>query len=562
MTEHDAPPATPAPARSGRAGAAGPGAARGRAVVLRLSPLLAAWLPFVIGAVRSAQQRLLPIGDGAAIALRSWDALTPYGPLVGQATALRNGAFDPGPLQYWLLAIPVHMDPRQGVVWGAALWCIVGCSLAIEAARSALGPFGGLAAAGCILATVAWQPLIAAHPYWNPWFGVIFFLAALAAALAVISGRRRWWPVLVITASVAAQAHLMFLLASAALVLVALVTVLVDVVRTRSGYWWLLLGLLAGAACWAAPLTQQFTSPYPNMSLLLESLGKEPSAGTWFGFRTLGAATWHPLWWIPSFTLDQRGIAADVGAGSPAFGVAVLALTGVALIVAVWPLRSRRLAALAAVSLLTSGAVLATYASIPAHNLDHPGQTYLMIVLLPAGLLGWLTVGSAVVLAIRRAAGPARAAAAHIRPRGGPGTRGGAAARWAMAATGVLAVALIGLGAWLSVAQQARLAPAVGSPKEADATRYAAEYIERMISRQRIALTVQAPGGAYMRSVTLGVAFALRADGYEPVVNHRAARYLGPRYRYAGAPLPLLIVNLRQRVMVVHLTLATPAGLP
>lgn len=109
--------------------------------------------------MRSIQRGSPVTADGGAIALRAWDVLTPYGPLVGQATQLCNGAFDPGPLQYWLLAIPVHLDPREGVVWGAALWCMVACSLAIEAAWSALGAFGGLAASGVILGTVVWQPL-------------------------------------------------------------------------------------------------------------------------------------------------------------------------------------------------------------------------------------------------------------------------------------------------------------------------------------------------------------------------------------------------------------------
>src|ERR1700727_554324 len=80
------------------------------------------------------------------------------------AAQLRNGAYDPGPLQYWLLAIPVHLDPRAGVVWGAALCCMVAASLAIEAAWSAFGAFGGLAASGIIVGTVAWPALIAVGP--------------------------------------------------------------------------------------------------------------------------------------------------------------------------------------------------------------------------------------------------------------------------------------------------------------------------------------------------------------------------------------------------------------
>ena len=385
MTENAGPPATLAADRPALPAPRLPEMPRSLATVFRLAVHLAAWIPFAIGAIRAVQQDSPAIADTAAIALRSWDVLTPYGPLVGQATQLRSGAFDPGPLQYWLLAIPVHLDPRAGVVWGAALCCMVAASLAIEAARSAFGAFGGLAASGIIIGTVAWQPLIAAEPYWNPWFGVIFFLATLAAAMAVVSGRRRWWPVLVLTASVAAQAHLMFALASAALVLVALAAGLADTIRARAGYWWAALGLLAGAACWTAPFIQQVTSRHGNLGLLIASLGTRQPAGTAFGLKALSVSAVPPtVWWQPSGSFRLEGIASQIRGGTPAFGLAILVLTAAVLALAVRPLRSRRLAALAVVSLLTSGAVLATYSSIPVLNLGHRDQNYLLIVLLPA----------------------------------------------------------------------------------------------------------------------------------------------------------------------------------
>jgi hypothetical protein len=113
--------------------------------------------------------------------------------MVGQATRLAKGVFDPGPLQYWLLAIPVHLDPTHGVLWGAALFCLVACSLAVEAAWSVLGAAGGLCASGLIVGLMLWIPGIAVTPSWNPWFGMVFFIAALAAAWAVMSGHRGWW---------------------------------------------------------------------------------------------------------------------------------------------------------------------------------------------------------------------------------------------------------------------------------------------------------------------------------------------------------------------------------
>jgi hypothetical protein len=292
--------------------------------------------------------------------------------------------------------------------------------------------------------------------------------------------------------------------------------------------------------------------------MLLNSLGKQQSAGRPFGLRALAATSWHPLWWHPSLSLEGHGIGADIGDRTPSVGVAVLVVTAVTLIVAVRPLRSRRLAALATISLLTSGAVLATYSNVPAANLGVASEDYLLVVLLPAGLLAWLTVGSAVVLAVRRAAGPARMlTAARTRPRGEPGTPGRSAARWGLAAVCGTAIALVGLGAWLVVAQLVRVAPNMGLASAAEATRYAAGYIERTVPRGRIALTARTPGVGYRRNVTFGVAWALRADGYEPVMNHSAARFLGPRYRYAGRPMPLVIVALRQQGIAIQVTQAS-----
>jgi hypothetical protein len=227
--------------------------------------------------------------------------------------------------------------------------------------------------------------------------------------------------------------------------------------------------------------------------------------------------------------------------------VTVLALTAAALVVAVRPLRSRRLAALAAVSLLSSGAVLATYASIPVQNIGRQTQNYLLIDLLPVGLLAWLATGSAVVLTARRVIHPARVQARVRGEHGEPGSTGGTAARWAVRASGFAAIALIGLGSWLAVVQQA-LASARATPaREVSATRLATQYIERLLPPQRLALSVANSSGVSQRDLTLGVAWALHADGYQPAVNRRAARYLGPRYLFRGRPMPHVTVVIRHR---------------
>ena len=105
------------------------------------------------------------------------------------------------------------------------------------------------------------------------------------------------------------------------------------------------------------------------------------------------------------------------------------------------------------------------------------------------------------------------------------------------------------------------MSAAATSAREVSATRFAAQYIEQMLPPRRLELSV-VRDGVYERDVTLGVAWALRADGYEPAVDHRAARYLGPRYLFTGRPMPDVTVVLRRRGIVVHFAQGGLAGPP
>jgi hypothetical protein len=244
----------------------------------------------------------------------------------------------------------VHVDPVRGVLWGAAVGCMAGASLAVEAAWSVLGRIGGVAAGGAVLVMIAWRPGTAAKPYWNPWFGAVFFLAALAAGWAVMSGRHWWFPVLVVTGSVAAQAHLMFALAWAALVPLALIAGLGGASRANAGYRWALTGLAAGTVCWAAPFIQQLTSGHGNLAALVTHQGGGQRTGLAFALNTFTAATRPlPLWWpLPRQHLDVAQLA---GSHTALFAVAVLFVTA-ALAAAVFALRCRPLASLAATGLI------------------------------------------------------------------------------------------------------------------------------------------------------------------------------------------------------------------
>ena len=106
----------------------------------------------------------------------------------------------------------------------------------------------------------------------------------------------------------------------------------------------------------------------------------------------------------------------------------------------------------------------------------------------------------------------------------------------------------------MGLAQLALASAKATSGQQLSAAAYAARYIEQLLPPQHMNLSVATSGGVYQRQVTLGVAWALRAEGYWPAVNHRAARYLGPRYLFAGRPMPDLAVDLRHRGIVIRYT--------
>ena len=490
------------------------------------------------------------------IALRSWDVLSGHGPLVGEATRLAHGVYDLGPLESWLLTLPVHLDPAQGVLWGGTVWCMVAASLAIEAAWAVAGELGAVLASGIILGIVAWIPKIAMLPAWNPWFGMMFFITTLAAGWAVLSGRQKWWPVLVITGSVAAQAHLMYAIAAACVLLAGFIGVIVDSMRSGK-YRWAIIGIIAGLACWTAPLVQQFTARTGNVAQLIDTLraGSTAQAGRSFGLKALSAATQPPTYWwklpLPPLklsTIDQR---------AAWFGVVQLAVTALVLIIAIFLLRSRRAAALAALSLLTGAAALETYSGIPASNLGRAPTdlSYLMAPMFPMGVLAWLAVGCVLVLSTSRtmrwlrtrnttrqlASGRAEAARIVTPP-------------WALRIAGPAAVALmVGLTAMAAVH--------IGGPlRDQSAARIAVSSastkIEREIPAQRILLAVKAPNNNYRRQVTLGLAYALRSAGYTPEISSSWAFQLGPAYYDDGRPVVQATVSVHSHGAKIRVVIA------
>ena len=197
-------------------------------------------------------------GDFASISIRAFQTTEHSPPLVGMlstAGSVGHNISDPGPLLFWLLALPVRIDPAHGALWGGALLGGAAMSVAVEATWST-GRWLGCAIIGfCALDLVWLVPQVFETLMWNAYFPIPFLLATIVVAWVVCMGGYGWWPVLVATGSIAAQAHLIFVLPCVPLVVGAPIAALWVAGRPHRIRWFD-IGLGVGVACWLAPLLQ------------------------------------------------------------------------------------------------------------------------------------------------------------------------------------------------------------------------------------------------------------------------------------------------------------------
>lgn len=169
-----------------------------------------------------------PGGDQALIGLRAWDVGRDT-PLLGPYS--RNGWNHPGPLLFWLLAVPVR------VLGGIAPGSIVGAILVNAAAAVAVVVLvarrvGLVAAAGAVglvaVLTITDPGSIGSD--WNPHVTLLPYLAFVVAAWAVADGDLVGWPVAGLAAVLCVQSHVGY----AALVLAVVAVAL----ALRGVAWW------------------------------------------------------------------------------------------------------------------------------------------------------------------------------------------------------------------------------------------------------------------------------------------------------------------------------------
>lgn len=377
--------------------------------VLRLAPHVVVWTMLLAPMIRNLARGWRPFGDDAAIAIGAWRALTLHPPLLGQLTTATGAtnASDPGPLEYWLLGPFVHLDPGQGALIGSAVLCALVLSVTIEILRRTSGTWAAVLFTFVLVDMAIVSPTVFVDPVWNSSFAFFWFAAFLGLAFTVGRGNLRYVPLLLFVGSVTVDSHLEFL-PTVGLLLVAAVVVGQRFRIAPVGHW-LRWTVVVGAVCWIGPLYQQFFDRRPNLSLLLKPPPK--TEGWIFGLRALSrAVSLNPVWASPR-PIDEFPAYTDFAHRSVVLGpVVAVVLVGVA--AAAWRRRDSALTSMSMLSLAGAAGVVFLFARAPGNDVAF---IWINVAVWVVGICIWLTLGLAVVTALRPRLAESRVQVSEIR---------------------------------------------------------------------------------------------------------------------------------------------------
>jgi hypothetical protein len=340
----------------------------------------------------------VPTGDDAIIAWRSYDVFTPHAPLVGQFSLASIGAtvYDPGPLEYWALAVPVRLLPIDiGPVVGATAVEIASVVVALVAVARRFGRLSAVIVTAGGLVGVVSAAAAVTDPVWNPDAALLPFAALLLVGWVVASGSIRWWVVVVLLASYCIQAHLMYAPTAVLVAVTApVVGLLMRTPRTfvRRDAGWMGIGLVAGLLAWSAPIYQELTVHPGNLTLIWRStVGTHQSTvGWWYALDRLARGIGpHPSWLgLPQ--PQPGGFAFLATDGGQVWTLAAAALLVVLAVIGIRRGR-REVSALCLIALVAM--VGGAWAIAGITNLRLLSLAYISWLTWPIGMLVWFAVG-------------------------------------------------------------------------------------------------------------------------------------------------------------------------
>jgi hypothetical protein len=366
-----------------------------RAMILLLALVLA---PFVVSAATIVvhDRGYRPIGDLAQNELRTRD-VPRHLPLTGPFS--RDNWFHPGPMYYYVLAVPYRLLGSTSIAILLAALLINAAAIAgmaVIARRHGGTELMLVTLVGCSVLLAALGPSFVRNP-WNPLLPVLPYGLLLFLVWAMVCGDAWAMPVAAVVATFVTQTHVGFALLALPLLFAGAGALLVRSWRARgpdassrraaclrAGLW--AIGLLF--LLWLPPVVDQIKNPPGNLRLIVRYF-RHPNAPL------------HPMAQGVKLLAAQLGFRPEwiVGAGkaSPFTGepilfyqpvrwpVLVIALVGAVFVF--W--RRRRVDALALVAVVTGAALLGVLAV--ARTIG-PALEYRLRFALVIGMLAGVTI--------------------------------------------------------------------------------------------------------------------------------------------------------------------------
>ena len=204
-----------------------------------------------------------PSGDWAVLTMRVED-VGRHTPLVGPYS--RFGWNHPGPLMYWLLALPYHFfgDRPEAILTAAAtLNALTVAALSAVAWRRGRLPLVALTMAATAILIHGLGPAMIRDP-WNPFITLLPLALTVFLVWSVIEGDYWMWPALAFVASFELQSHIgylpMLLMLAGAIAVItwkrkAFASIFPDTTKQR---WWLFgISFVVLVACWLPVIVDQ-----------------------------------------------------------------------------------------------------------------------------------------------------------------------------------------------------------------------------------------------------------------------------------------------------------------
>jgi hypothetical protein len=384
---------------------------------------LAAALPVIVSTVHAASAGWLPLGDDAIIAVRSYDVLSTHPPLLGpystSSMVIGHPVLSPGPLLFWLFALPVRLgELAPAITMGIVnVGAVVGI---VALARRRGGQPMMLATAAATAAMCGSLDAPVLHDLWGPSATLLPFTLLIFLAWSVACGEYRLLPITVLVSSFTVQSHLTYILPGAVLLAVAAGFLIAS--RPRVPRRWLVATLAVVVVCWILPVAEEAVHRPGNVERIVQAgtAGKQ-TFGVASGWHSVVRAVGTPPWWLKPprapFTRIAEVIEPPTALSTATAIVVLLALAGVAL--AAFRSRRRELAAGALLALGLVVSLFAVTASTPSGGPLFAVISYTIWWASPAGMFAWLALGFGAVTLLLRRARRLRTALARWAPAAG-----------------------------------------------------------------------------------------------------------------------------------------------